>query len=93
MAEKHNIEAIAELACLKIEANEVSDYEGHFEKILQYFAELQKADTTGVEPLITPHNQPPPLRSDNVQVDLSVEEILENAPDVKDSLFKVPPVV
>ncbi len=93
MAEKQNIQAIADLACLKIEDKDLGAFEGHFEKILEYFSTLQGVDTTGIDPMITPHGTQSSLRSDQVKQELSVDEILENAPEVKDSLFKVPPVV
>ncbi len=93
MAAKYNIQAIADLACLKIEDKDLGAFERHFEKILEYFATLEGVDTSGVDPMITPHGIQSPLRADQVKQELSVEKILENAPEVKDSLFKVPPVV
>ncbi len=93
MAEKQDIEAIAELACLKIDKNEIESYQNHFAKILNYFETLQSVETQGVSPMITPHGIQPPLREDKVVRDLTVDEVLQNAPEVKDGLFKVPPVV
>ncbi len=93
MAEKQNIQAIADLACLKFDSSELKTYEGHFEKVLNYFKTLQQVDTNGIAPMVTPHGLFPALRDDEVRQDLEVAEILENAPDVKDGLFKVPPVV
>ncbi len=93
MSKTNPVEDIANLACLKIEESEVSAYQENFEKILHYFENLEQLDTSGVEPMVTPHAEPSELRKDEVIRDLSVEEVLENAPEVKDSLFKVPPVV
>lgn len=93
MSQKQRIEDVAELACLKIDDSEAEDFQLHFNKILHYVAVMDELDTQGVEPMVTPHDFCPPLREDVVVQDLTVEEVLSNAPDVKDSLFKVPPVV
>lgn len=91
--EKKVVEKIAHLARLKLSDDEEVQYRDHFGKIIQYFKSLEKLDTQGIEPMITPHAVAPALREDKVHQTLTVEEILQNAPDVKDALFKVPPVV
>jgi aspartyl-tRNA(Asn)/glutamyl-tRNA(Gln) amidotransferase subunit C len=92
VAGRKEIEAIAHLACLKIDESEIEGYKKHFNRVLEHFDDLQKLSTEGVTPMCVPHGQAPPLRADKVQTDLNVEQVLENAPEVKDGLFKVPPV-
>ena len=93
MSKNEQIDKVADLACLKLDASQTKDFQGHFHKILQYFKSLEKVDTEDVEPMITPHGIRTALRQDIVNRDITTEELLENAPEVKDSLFKVPPVV
>lgn len=93
MSKKQDVKKVADLACLEINEADKETFENHFEQILKYFDNLSQLNTDNVEPMVTPHNISVELRKDDVSRDLSVEEILENAPDVKDSLFKVPPVV
>ena len=93
MSKKDEISEVAELACLKIEESRLPEFQNHFKKVMAYFENLNELDTSNVEPMITPHGIRSELRVDNVKKDLTVDEVLENAPDVKDSLFKVPPVV
>lgn len=93
MTTQKNIQNVADLACLSIDENEVNNTQENFDKIIKYFDRLNQLNTEGVTPMVTPHQQSPDLRVDEVSKQLTRDEILENAPDVKDSLFKVPPVV
>lgn len=93
MIDEKTIEKIAHLARLKISPVEEKNFENHFKKILDYFQSLQKINTENVEPMVTPHNIEINLREDGVRKSITTEEVLSNGPDVKDGLFKVPPVV
>ena len=93
MADKNTVMKVAELARLHLDPNQLSSMEEQFNKILGYFAELQEVNTENIDPMRTPHDIKTNLRKDVVKKDITVEEILKNAPEVKDSLFKVPPVV
>ena len=90
---KDQIKDVAHLARLKIDEKNIQSFQDNFNKVLNYFNVLSEVDTQGVEPMVTPHGIQPTLREDEVKQDLGVAEVLENGPDVKDSLFKVPPVV
>jgi aspartyl-tRNA(Asn)/glutamyl-tRNA(Gln) amidotransferase subunit C len=93
LKEKVTIEKVAQLARLSLSPEQKPEFEKHFSKVLDFFKDLQKVSTEGVEPMVTPHCIYTELRADEVRKDLSTEELLDNAPDVKDALFKVPPVV
>lgn len=88
-----NIEEVADLACLKFSKDELDTFQHQFDQILNYFNSLNELNTDNVLPMVTPHDRAVGLRSDEVKSTLSVEELLQNAPDTKDNLFKVPPVV
>ena len=93
MINKKMVQKVADLACLQLQESKIDTIEVQFNKILSYFADLQKVDTAGVEPMVTPHDLTTALRADVVCKELTVEELLKNAPEVKNALFKVPPVV
>lgn len=93
MIDKDEVKKIAKLAMLQVSDKEVGRLEEQFTKILGYFKSLEKVDTSQVQPLRNPVELQSPLREDVVEKELSVDEILENAPDRKGALFKVPPVV
>ncbi len=93
MDEKNNIEEIADLACLTFENGDQDNYQKSFDQILKFFNSLDRVDVKGVEPMITPHGIYPELRPDEVNNDIDREDLMALAPEVKDSLYKVPPVV
>ena len=93
MSVKKSVKDVAELACLDIRSDEESQFQNNFDQVMSYFSELENVNTDGIEPMVTPHEFTSKLRADEVRPDLSVDELLKNAPDVKDGLFKVPPVV
>ena len=93
MSKSENVEKVAHLACLELGTEEAINFQKNFDKVLSYFETLNELDTSDIRPMVTPHEMTPALRRDEVHRDLSVEQVLGNAPDLKDSLFRVPPVV
>ena len=61
--------------------------------ILGWIGELKKIDTKDVEPMLSVFNESMPQRKDNPSKDVTVDEILENAPEKKSNFFIVPKVV
>lgn len=84
---------IARLAQIKISAEEVGQYQKDLSQALQYFKMIETISTDGVEPMVTPIVEEQYLREDLPKTEISVEELLENAPAKVGNLFKVPPVV
>ncbi|MEL7240692.1 MAG: Asp-tRNA(Asn)/Glu-tRNA(Gln) amidotransferase subunit GatC, partial [Planctomycetota bacterium] len=68
-------------------------YAVELQSILGYVAKLSEVDVEGVEP--TAHAVPKKnvLRDDSVGDQLSVEQVLQNAPDSDPPFFKVPKVI
>ncbi|MDR2769919.1 MAG: Asp-tRNA(Asn)/Glu-tRNA(Gln) amidotransferase subunit GatC [Rickettsiales bacterium] len=64
--------------------------------ILNWLDKLQKIDTSGVLPMLTPADHELPLREDVVMPDCSREELLDNSPDKNAAslgYFAVPKVI
>lgn len=88
-----DVKKIAQLARLTLREEESAAYENHFRAILKYFEALEKVDTEGVEPMVTPTPMEQFWRQDQVVEWEGAEQALANAPERSGHLFKVPPVV
>ncbi len=84
---------IAKLARLEISQTQAQQYSQQLSQILNYFEQISKVDTKGVEPLITPSEIENFWREDEVKKENNAEEMTANAPARAGNLFKVPPVV
>ncbi len=88
-----DVEQIARLTRLGLSPEDKEMFGRQLNDILLYMEKLDELDTDDIEPLahILPlHNI---LRGDRVQGGLDQDEALKNAPEKKDGLFKVPPVI
>jgi aspartyl-tRNA(Asn)/glutamyl-tRNA(Gln) amidotransferase subunit C len=61
--------------------------------ILEYFDQLSRVNTDGVEPLAHPLTIHNVFRVDDLQPSLAVDEALANAPDRRGDYFGVPAVL
>jgi len=83
------VEHIAELAKLQLSDEEKALYAGQLSAILDYFNRLQQLDTDDVPPMtsVLPLNNV--LRDDVAEACLPTGELLANAPDAEDDMFRV----
>ena len=88
-----DVNKIAKLARIKVNAEEEQKYHEQLNAICKYFEEIESVDTTNVEPLVTPSEIELVFREDNAEKGLSTEEAMMNAPERMGQLYKVPPVV
>jgi aspartyl-tRNA(Asn)/glutamyl-tRNA(Gln) amidotransferase subunit C len=90
---KMDIEKVARLARLELSEEEKETFGNQLEQILTYMEQLNRLDTTGVEP--TSHAIPiyNVFRDDEVKPSLSQEEVLAIAPDEEDGHFRVPRII
>jgi aspartyl-tRNA(Asn)/glutamyl-tRNA(Gln) amidotransferase subunit C len=90
---KMNIEKVARLARLELSEDEMETFGDQLEQILTYMEQLNRLDTTGVEP--TSHAIPiyNIFSEDEVKSSLAQEEVLAIAPDEEDGHFKVPKII
>ena len=90
---KMDIEKVARLARLELSEGEKETFGNQLEQILTYMEQLNRLDTTGVEP--TSHAIPiyNVFRKDEVKPSVAQEEVLGLAPDEEDGHFKVPRII
>lgn len=87
------VEHIAWLARLELTDEEKRHYAEQLSDILDYAARLNQLDTDNIPPTSRVLAQALRLRQDQPRPSLSRQVILENAHDVQDDQFKVPPVL
>jgi len=90
---KMDVEKVARLARLELSEEEKATFGSQLEQILTYMEQLNRLDTSGVEP--TSHAIPVynVFREDEVRPSLPQEEVLAIAPDEEDGHFKVPRII
>ncbi|MBM3136899.1 MAG: Asp-tRNA(Asn)/Glu-tRNA(Gln) amidotransferase subunit GatC [Chloroflexi bacterium] len=90
---REEVEHIALLARLELSEEEKTRYQQQLSAILDHIAQLQALETSHIQPtsgVLPPSTR---LRSDEPNEGLSREQALENAPDVENRQFRVPPVL
>ena len=90
---REEVEHIALLARLELSESEKERYQQQLSDILEHVAKLQKLDTSNIS---TTSSVLPPrsiLRADQPQKGLETKRALENAAQVEENQFKVPPVL
>jgi aspartyl-tRNA(Asn)/glutamyl-tRNA(Gln) amidotransferase subunit C len=89
------VTAIAALANLELDPDEIAMFARQLGEILAYADEVQQADTRSVPPTASVLARYPADRADEVRPSLDPEAALANAPDpaVGAWLFRVPRVI
>jgi len=90
---KMDIEKVARLARLELTEDEKVTFGNQLEQILTYMEQLNRLDTTGVEPTshaIPIHNA---FREDETKPSFKQEEVLSISPDQENGHFKVPRII
>ena len=90
---KMDIEKVARLARLELSEEEKKTFGNQLDQILTYVEQLNRLDTTGVEP--TSHAIPVQnaFREDETRPPFPREEVLGIAPEEEDGHFKVPRII
>jgi aspartyl-tRNA(Asn)/glutamyl-tRNA(Gln) amidotransferase subunit C len=86
------VQHIANLARLELTKDELTRYREQLSAILAYFQQLEKLDTDKVPPTASVSAGQAPLRADQSQPGLALDELLHNAPESHERFFRVPPV-
>lgn len=88
-----DVEHIAKLAKLEFSNAEKEKFTHQLNQILEYIEQLNKLDTSNVEPLSHVIELSNVFRADEVKPGISTEEALKNAPAKTEDFFKVPKVI
>jgi aspartyl-tRNA(Asn)/glutamyl-tRNA(Gln) amidotransferase subunit C len=84
-----DVRHVADLARIELTAAEIDLFAGQLAAVLDYAAQLQAVDTTGVPPTATVLPLRSVMREDEVRPSLPVTQALANAPDQRDGYFRV----
>ncbi len=93
MITKKDLEHIAWLSRLELSEEDRERYAPKLNSVLDYFGELDKVDTEGVEPTYHVLVLSNVFRDDEINSpakSLSLEEALSNAPKKQDGFFQAP---
>ncbi|MFB6204482.1 MAG: Asp-tRNA(Asn)/Glu-tRNA(Gln) amidotransferase subunit GatC [Candidatus Nanohaloarchaea archaeon] len=92
MVDTDEVRRVAENARLDITEEEVEEFAGEFEEILEMFSKLNEVDTSDTEPAFHPVEIEPETREDEREETLSREEVFQNTDNVEEDQFKGPKV-
>jgi aspartyl-tRNA(Asn)/glutamyl-tRNA(Gln) amidotransferase subunit C len=87
------LKKIEKLAAVKLEGKAREKLKGQLARIIDFVRKLEKIDTTGYSPRAYVGDLEPLLREDGVGESLDRDEVIAQAPDSEDGLFRVPPVI
>lgn len=90
---KEEILHIAKLADLNLKDDEVQKYRENLEEILNYANIVNNAPIVGLEETISGDNTYNVFRKDEIKQTTTREELLQNAPEQQNGMFKIPKVI
>ncbi len=90
---KEVVRHVAKLSRLALTDNEIERAKEDLSRIFSHIDRLKEIDTSGVEPLDHPTELLNRDRDDEVGVTLSQQQVLDNAPAVRDVYIDVPKVL
>ena len=91
--DRDEVEHIARLARLELDAEAIQQLGGQLQSILDYVATLDDLDVSDVPPTAHAVSSDASLRADEPGPSLSREQALRSAADSEDGLFRVPRVL
>ncbi len=90
---KEEILHIAKLANLNLKEEEVAKYMENLEEILNFANVVNKAPIQGLEETIAINEAYNVFRKDEIIQTIEREELLQNAPEQQEGMFKIPKVI
>lgn len=88
-----DVKKIANLARLNVDEQDMADYTHNLSNILDFVAQMNAVDTTGVEPMAHPLDAIQRLRPDAVTETDQRELFQQGAPLAEEGLYLVPKVI
>lgn len=93
MISTEQVRHVAKLARLALSEQQIAKIAPQLESILEYVAKIERIDVGGVEPMAHVLPLKNVLREDVAEPGLTVEQVLQNAPDSDGAFFKVPKII
>ena len=90
---REDVSKVAELAKLKLNAEQLDNHATQIEKILDYINQLEKIDTTNVPCTTRAIEVINNFRNDENDTYKNRDDILNLAPSREDDFFKVPKII
>lgn len=87
------LDKMAHLARLEFDDKDAEKMMQDMTAIVSWVEKLNEVDTTGIEPLTTMSHEVNALREDKIQIELTRDEVLKNAPLKNEDYFRVPKVL
>ena len=84
------IKHLAHLSRLEFTEEELKEMQGDMGKILDFVAQIDALDLSGIEPLTQMSDSVNVMREDQTKGMIEKEEALKNAPDANSDYFRVP---
>lgn len=84
------IKHLAHLSRLEFSEEELKEVQGDMGKILDFVAQIDALDLSGIEPLTQMSDSVNVMREDQTKGMIQKEEALRNAPDANSDYFRVP---
>lgn len=84
---------VAKLSRLALDEHRLQQFTVQLESILEYVAQVEKLDVSGVEPIAHVLPLSNVLRDDVVGPALPLDKALQNAPETDGPFFKVPKIL
>jgi len=89
---RDEVRQIAQLARLRLTADEEARYQVQLSAILDYAARLREVDTSSIPPTASVLPLDAPLRQDVARASNAAPQLMANAPEAAEGMFRVPPV-
>lgn len=90
---KEEILHIAKLANLNLNDEEVEKYKDNLQEILNFANVVNNANVEGLKETIGANDAYNVFRKDEIVQNSSQEELLQNAPEKQEGMFKIPKVL
>lgn len=91
--DSEKIHHLAALASLEFSPEEEKHFAEELNRILSHIRVLQKVNTEKIEAAFQTFPSTNVTRDDTVEPSLSLEQVLQNAPDRERVFFKMPPIL
>ena len=88
-----DVQYVAKLSRLEITDQETAKYTQQLANILEYVEQLNKLDTSKVEPMTHVLDLKNVFREDELKPSLTQGEVLSNGPELQSGHFKVPRIM